>query len=708
MYLKSIKVENVGPIPTLRVELPFRDGLPLPLVLVGPNGSGKSTLLSLIVNALVGFKQQAFEQAEIEHNRVYRVRSQMFIRGGTNWSHAKLEFEEGLSLEEWVLDRPRKTFEAEVNPLPADPGWRQIPEDGTSFFMLTPQPQNLLGRVPSKPIQKLFQENVVLFFPSDRFELPDWLNQGSLATELRFPEPVRIEGQTARRIFSRALLHPTLEWLKAVVLDARLSDLTLIQLPIGAGGTFLPVFIATEGQNSRIIGFVGKVLARILGADSDQMRFIFSHRNMGFVSAQFERSGRAETVPNLLGLSAGQASLFCLFSNIIRDFDLSGAQFNDISDIRGIVILDEADLHLHVDLQYRVLPNLVKLFPKVQFIVTAHSPLLVMGMEQAFGNEGFRVIEMPSGESIETEAFSEFDHALAAFTRTRAFDQRVLDHIRRATKPVVIVEGKSDVTHLKTAWEKLHPGRPLPWDIVSCGGVGTEENRGGAKMLKTLLEACCLHIERPALGLFDHDQEGVEQHRGLKASGFVEADDRTHWKHSTKSVQSLLLPVPPDREIFVGPKARSCYLAIEHYYSDSLLKRFGVADDPVAADSAVFRITSDSKRKARFADALSELDKAEFANFDILFDRLTQLLGVQTEPVLGAPPEDQPIMQSPGAGSTTLQMPIEPQVTPIMIGAEEPITSGLEPAEPIIGPEVVKPDSESGHNTTRGKPADNS
>src|SRR5437899_128614 len=39
MYLKTIAVENAGPITNLRIELPFRDGLPLPLVLVGPNGT---------------------------------------------------------------------------------------------------------------------------------------------------------------------------------------------------------------------------------------------------------------------------------------------------------------------------------------------------------------------------------------------------------------------------------------------------------------------------------------------------------------------------------------------------------------------------------------------------------------------------------------------------------------------------------------------
>src|SRR5258708_6424464 len=49
MYLKGLVVENAGPIPDLRFYLPFRDDVPIPLVLVGPNGSGKSTLLSFIV-----------------------------------------------------------------------------------------------------------------------------------------------------------------------------------------------------------------------------------------------------------------------------------------------------------------------------------------------------------------------------------------------------------------------------------------------------------------------------------------------------------------------------------------------------------------------------------------------------------------------------------------------------------------------------------
>lgn len=41
---------------------------------------------------------------------------------------------------------------------------------------------------------------------------------------------------------------------------------------------------------------------------------------------------------------------------------------------RGIVLVDEIDLHLHPAWQQRVLPALTKAFPKIQFIVSTHSP----------------------------------------------------------------------------------------------------------------------------------------------------------------------------------------------------------------------------------------------------------------------------------------------------------------------------------------------
>jgi predicted ATP-binding protein involved in virulence len=46
-------------------------------------------------------------------------------------------------------------------------------------------------------------------------------------------------------------------------------------------------------------------------------------------------------------------------------------------DAPGIVFIDEIEAHLHVELQKKVLPFLTKMFPKIQFIVSTHSPFVI-------------------------------------------------------------------------------------------------------------------------------------------------------------------------------------------------------------------------------------------------------------------------------------------------------------------------------------------
>ena len=49
----------------------------------------------------------------------------------------------------------------------------------------------------------------------------------------------------------------------------------------------------------------------------------------------------------------------------------------------GIVLIDNIDLHLHPRWQRRVMENLTACFPAVQFIATAHSPLIAQAAENA-------------------------------------------------------------------------------------------------------------------------------------------------------------------------------------------------------------------------------------------------------------------------------------------------------------------------------------
>lgn len=52
-------------------------------------------------------------------------------------------------------------------------------------------------------------------------------------------------------------------------------------------------------------------------------------------------------------------------------------------DVEGIVLIDEIETHLHIDLQKIILPFLIDFFPKIQFIVTTHSPFVLSSLANA-------------------------------------------------------------------------------------------------------------------------------------------------------------------------------------------------------------------------------------------------------------------------------------------------------------------------------------
>lgn len=65
----------------------------------------------------------------------------------------------------------------------------------------------------------------------------------------------------------------------------------------------------------------------------------------------------------------------------------------------GIVMIDEVDLHLHPAWQQRILESLLETFPKIQFIVTTHSPQVVSTVQ----SDRIRVITSQHGGILDGE-----------------------------------------------------------------------------------------------------------------------------------------------------------------------------------------------------------------------------------------------------------------------------------------------------------------
>lgn len=78
-------------------------------------------------------------------------------------------------------------------------------------------------------------------------------------------------------------------------------------------------------------------------------------------------------------LASGLKSMVAMIGDImVRLYEQQPSVF-DPSEFTGIVLIDEIDIHLHPKLQKLLVEQLTRTFPKIQFIVSTHSPIPFLG-----------------------------------------------------------------------------------------------------------------------------------------------------------------------------------------------------------------------------------------------------------------------------------------------------------------------------------------
>ncbi len=111
--------------------------------------------------------------------------------------------------------------------------------------------------------------------------------------------------------------------------------------------------------------------------------------------------------PNLLpfkNLSDGYRNMIGMVADMVyRCIQLNpGLKEKVLTETDGIVLIDELDLHLHPEWQRRVVGDLKRIFPKVQFIVTTHSPFIIQETEEG------ELIKMSAGKVVSTGGAEEY------------------------------------------------------------------------------------------------------------------------------------------------------------------------------------------------------------------------------------------------------------------------------------------------------------
>lgn len=78
-------------------------------------------------------------------------------------------------------------------------------------------------------------------------------------------------------------------------------------------------------------------------------------------------------------LSAGYQGVITIVCDMLVRLSENQSYVENINEFQGIVLIDEVELHLHPKWKYDFMKKLRDIFPKIQFIVTTHSPTVILG-----------------------------------------------------------------------------------------------------------------------------------------------------------------------------------------------------------------------------------------------------------------------------------------------------------------------------------------
>ncbi len=528
MYLKNSLILNDGPIVDFEFEASFNmDGSPKPTILVGVNGSGKTNFLSILTDSFVELASSEFgdiRPVKGLNQPYYRLLGGSNQRNGTDYSVCALRFDHHGS-QFFYRSKSGSLNSGTVKDRMSIYGKMSEWSEGENVKNIG-DINGVIHAIGKKnnDIMQIFLNGCYASFPVNRHEIPHWLNRGfSDEEENDFRFEYTVQNNLNKNIIVDRAIDKIKPWILDIFLDqstelanylARLIDKSKVKDENSLTIEDDDLSVALQKQNATMAN-INTILQKIL--NQEDVNIVRGFRN--FKSQRLRISSiDGGVVPSLDHLSSGQSTLFSIFSTILRYVDMDNpTASSDLQNIEGIVLIDEVDAHLHTDLQFHALPKLIRLFPKVQFIISAHSPIFLLGMDNEFGNDGFEILEMPDGKKIEVESFIEVKNSFDHYKKTKLFEKEIIEKVEKGDKPLILTEGETDVKYLKAAFEIFGYEELLSRCEIQWVGVNTNKGAefGGQSSLDKVYSVFkhkpALTKNRKIFLLYDCDTKKVDK-----------------------------------------------------------------------------------------------------------------------------------------------------------------------------------------------------
>lgn len=354
MYVESVHIQNLKLLRDVKLDF-TRNGSPRPwTVIIGENGCGKTSLLQAIGLAAMGV-DRANQLADVTSLPDRRSKSEVNIEATFRFGEIRSKLR---SIPQWNWDSTC-AYPQLKSWLKLKSGW-SVFEGGSQYVAEAVNHAGIcVGDLRTDhnffdPLREARREN-----------LPHWFVAGyGVGRSLPLP-------QTGARV-------------KDAVLE-RIASLYGRGSIVGTG--FADMFDKTnlvrdfcrQLQAALVTGCllpnVTQLDLRGKGGIKKAQQLVESHR---FVM----QAGSSEVKIPAVWLSQGYQATAAWVADLIGQqfWDAGGSV--ELAEMEGLALIDELDLFLHPVWQAQLIPALKQVFPRMQFIVTTHSPMLLPGCEQ--------------------------------------------------------------------------------------------------------------------------------------------------------------------------------------------------------------------------------------------------------------------------------------------------------------------------------------
>lgn len=115
-----------------------------------------------------------------------------------------------------------------------------------------------------------------------------------------------------------------------------------------------------------------------------------------------ESSGMELTIgehkDSIYNLSTGYRAILSMIMELAYRASVLNPTMQDFSALEGVVLIDEIDAHLHPKWQWKILDAIRQVFPRVQFIIATHSPIVISSVKDA---RIIKLIDLKTTEVLE-------------------------------------------------------------------------------------------------------------------------------------------------------------------------------------------------------------------------------------------------------------------------------------------------------------------